>query len=612
MIQLTVKSGMAKGMSWPINDRALVIGRETGCDIRIPDPVVSRRHCEIIRAGNAIQIKDLGSLNPVLVNGRPTVSCVLTVGDEVRVGHVSFILTQISDASDVAVSAAPGFSTDTLAVEESVFLSDRLPEGASEVRPQTDTDLSDLFRASRAFSRLKDGKALVNALGETVAERFRPDEAWLVTYRPSGEEIVSLTGNGKQNSVSPGLHEGAAIRDCMASRRGVLVPGKSEENGKILVRCVMTAPILLGEYQVGALALTKCTAERPFQKRDLHFLVALANIVAPFFKAIERIEELEAENRRLRLAEEKFTRLVGSSKTMTGLQRMIRLAAPSAQSVLVLGDTGTGKELVASLIHELSDRASGPFITVNCAAIPRDLFESEFFGYEKGAFTGALNRKIGLLEESHSGTLFLDEIGDLCAEHQARILRAVETGRFRRVGGDEEVVADFRVVAATNKELAVEIQQGRFRQDLYHRLRAIEIRIPALGQRRCDIPELARHFLQVACVKTKTPLRSFSPKAIEYLVSLPWPGNVRELKNVVDVANTFCQGEVIDVDELRAIAGAHDSGDAPLSLAEVERLHIVKTIEYTNGNMVETAKLLGIGRNTLYTKLAQYGLRREP
>jgi len=185
----------------------------------------------------------------------------------------------------------------------------------------------------------------------------------------------------------------------------------------------------------------------------------------------------------------------------------------------------------------------------------------------------------------------------------------VETGRFRRVGGQEEIGADFRVVTATNKELLEEIKAGRFREDLYHRLRAVEIRIAPLSQRRCDIPELARYFLRLAADKTGAPVRRLSPPALEYLVDMPWTGNVRELKNVMEVAHTICRGDVIEVADLRAFTSAHDRGDIPAPLCDIERQHIALTLEYTNGSIVESARLLGIGRSTLYNKLSDYGMK---
>ncbi len=602
---------MTKGAGWTISDRPLVIGRESTCDVRILQTVVSRKHCEISLDGGVLRLRHLGSINPTLVNGLSALDCTLEIGDEIRVGSASFLIVS-ADAKDTRGMTTELLSTDTLAEEDSVYLTSPPDHPASEVHPKTDSDLTELFQISRALSRVTRHEGLLGALRGFVRARFNPDTAWLLLFQDQSNPDGQLV-----NLLSPGAAvKEAAVREVrerlsrvLRERRGILAPERSVHGGKALMRCTMAAPMFLGDHRIAALCMGRTSAERAWSKQDLHFFVALAHITAPFFGAIERMEQLREENRKLRAAGERVGRIVGSSKSMAQVQRLVTMVAPSLQPVLILGPTGTGKELIAGLIHALSSRADEPLVTVNCAAIPRELFESEFFGHEKGAFTGAVGRKTGLLEQSNRGTLFLDEIGDLSPEHQARILRAVETGRFRRVGGEEEIVADFRVISATNKELGEEIKADRFREDLYHRLRAVEIRIPPLNQRPCDIPELAHHFLEAAAARTGTKVRRLSPKALEYLAEMPWPGNVRELKNVMEVAHTVCQEEVIDVADLRAFASVHDRGDSPATLIEVERQHIVRVMEFTNGNMVETAKILGIGRSTLYNKLSQYGLK---
>jgi len=250
-------------------------------------------------------------------------------------------------------------------------------------------------------------------------------------------------------------------------------------------------------------------------------------------------------------------------------------------------------------------------VTVNCAAIPADLFESEFFGHEKGAFTGALQRKRGLLEQSDGGTLFLDEIGDLSPANQARILRALETKQFRRVGGNEEIQVDFRLVAATNRKIAAELESGRFRKDLYHRLKGIEIAMPPLRERRGDIPLLAEYFLQAARAKAQTPPRQLSPRALQYLTSHSWPGNVRELKSCLETALTFCQTGEVDMEDLRAVCGTQDSTESPIPLAEAEKREILKALAHCNGRVVDAAGVLGVSKSKLYNKIAEYGLKQD-
>ena len=606
---------MAKGDGWAISDRPLCIGRESSCDVRILQTVVSRKHCEIFLDGDAVRLRHLGSINPTLVNGLPALDCTLQAGDEVRVGPVSFLIVSAMAAGrpgPARIPAAEPLPSDTLAEEDSVYLSAPPDHAASEVHPKTDADLTELFLITRALSRVTRQEGLVTSLRSILRARFTPDKAWML-LSPSPPQTEDRLLNMLSPGTAPGDAAARELRERLGrtqkERRGILTPERVTNGNGTQVRCVMAAPIFLGEHTMGALCIERTTESRVWSRQDLHFFVALAHIIAPFFGAVERMEQLEDENRKLRATGARLARIVGSSRAMAQVQRLVTMAAPSMQPVLILGPTGTGKELVAGLIHELSNRSREALVIVNCAAIPRELFESEFFGHEKGAFTGAVGRKTGLLEQSHKGTLFLDEIGDLSLEHQARILRAVETGRFRRVGGQEEISADFRIVTATNRELVDEIKVGRFREDLYHRLRAVEIRVAPLSQRRSDIPELARHFLEAAAARDGSAPRQLTPKALECLMERPWPGNVRELKNVMEVAHTMCRNGVIDADDLRSFAAANDRSPAPVPLEEVERRHIERAIEYTNGNMVETARLLGISRSTLYNKLAQYGLK---
>jgi len=614
VFNLTVKAGLEKGTSWSIASRPLCIGRERSCDVRIPQTIVSRKHCELFLASDRVRIKHLGGINPTFVNGLPIVECTLQAGDEVRVGTVTFLLTALGgEPLDIEEPAPELAVSDTLAEEESVYLSTAPDRQASEVHPKTDTDLVDLFRFSRMFSRVTTQDGLLKALGDAVRTRFQPDHArlMLVDASDGGQTFVDLLAPGTPYAALPGAGDKQRLLSVLSGRRGLLVSEPSASGDRNLSRHIMTAPLFLGDHEIGAVFMEQCKATRTYYRSDLHFLVALMNVTAPFFGAIEHLERLETENRCLRRADQELKQIVGSSKAIAQVQRLLRAVAPSSQPVLILGATGTGKEMVATLIHDLSERAAGPLVTVNCAAIARELFESEFFGHEKGAFTGAIARKIGLLEQSNQGTLFLDEIGDLSLEHQARILRAVETGRFRRVGGQSEIEADFRVITATNKDLALEIKEGQFREDLFHRLRAVEIRIPPLSERRCDIPELAQHFLENASKKTANPAVGMSSQAIKYLVNLPWPGNIRELKNVIEVASTLCKGRQIESEDLQSIAGAHDIQDTqPLPLSEIERMHIIKMLEHTQGNILEAARLLGISRSTLYNKLSEHRIER--
>ena len=315
---------------------------------------------------------------------------------------------------------------------------------------------------------------------------------------------------------------------------------------------------------------------------------------------------------------QRFREMIGRDEKMLVVFEWIRTAAKSDISVLILGPTGSGKEVVAKMIHELSRRSVAKFQAVNCAALPDTLFESEIFGYEKGAFTGAHDRKPGRLELANDGTLFLDEIGDMSLIAQAKLLRVLEERRFERLGGHKSISVDFRLISATNRPLEQFVRDGRFREDLYYRVNAFAIRLPSLRERQVDIPVLAQRFLARYCAAQGLPLdsKSFSREAIESLVSYPWPGNIRELESTVSRAALSAPGRAIratDIEFLHAQAiTPQASGEHMPSLAEAERAHIVRVLEAVQWNKKEASRVLAISRGTLYRKILEYQLEPEP
>ena len=314
---------------------------------------------------------------------------------------------------------------------------------------------------------------------------------------------------------------------------------------------------------------------------------------------------------------QRFREMIGRDEKMLIVFEWIRTAAKSDISVLILGPTGSGKEVVARMIHELSRRSVAKFQAVNCAALPDTLFESEIFGYEKGAFTGAHDRKPGRLELANEGTLFLDEIGDMSLIAQAKLLRVLEERRFERLGGHKSISVDFRLISATNRPLEQFVRDTRFREDLYYRVNAFAIRLPSLRERQVDIPVLAQRFLARYCAAQGLPLDSkgFSKEALETLCAYHWPGNIRELESTVSRAALSAPGRSIrpsDIEFLHAMTmAAPVVGDHLPSLAEAERTHIVRVLEATDWNKKEAARVLAISRGTLYRKILEYQLEPE-
>jgi DNA-binding NtrC family response regulator len=314
---------------------------------------------------------------------------------------------------------------------------------------------------------------------------------------------------------------------------------------------------------------------------------------------------------------QRFREMIGRDEKMLIVFEWIRTAAKSDISVLILGPTGSGKEVVARMIHELSRRTVAKFQAVNCAALPDTLFESEIFGYEKGAFTGAHDRKPGRLELANEGTLFLDEIGDMSLIAQAKLLRVLEERRFERLGGHKSISVDFRLISATNRPLEQFVRDGRFREDLYYRVNAFAIRLPSLRERQVDIPVLGQRFLARYCAAQGLPLdsKSFSREALDLLCSYQWPGNIRELESTVSRAALSAPGRSIratDIEFLHATTPTvAATGDHMPSLAEAERAHIVRVLEAVDWNKKEASRVLDISRGTLYRKIVEYQLEPE-
>jgi two-component system response regulator HydG len=311
-----------------------------------------------------------------------------------------------------------------------------------------------------------------------------------------------------------------------------------------------------------------------------------------------------------------FSRIIGKSKPMKDLFETLAMIAPSDATVLLYGGSGTGKEIVANALHENSPRAGRPFIKVSCAALPETLLESELFGHERGAFTGAVGRKEGRFQLANGGTIFLDEVSEMSPTTQVKLLRVLQEREFEPLGSTKTIRVDIRIIAATNKNLEEEVKEEKFREDLFYRLNVVPIELPPLRKRKEDVPLLAGHFLNIYCERTQRPIKGFLPKTMDLMIRYDWPGNIRELENAIERAVLLCQGEYISPEDLpHAVQGA-EGEELPgvavppgMTLKEVEREVIVQTLEETEGNRTQTARILGISRKTLQNKLKEYGIR---
>ncbi len=346
--------------------------------------------------------------------------------------------------------------------------------------------------------------------------------------------------------------------------------------------------------------------------------ISTENLLAVIDKAIKSIKK-DREIEYLKEKQLKDIEIIGESEAITKLKRQIEKVAKTNAWVMILGENGTGKELVAKSIHNLSNRANKPFVDINCAAIPDDLIEAELFGYEKGAFSGAVNRKLGKLEIADGGTLFLDEVADMSLSAQAKLLRVLEEKEFSRLGSNKKIKVDIRVISATNKDLDKEIAEGRFRQDLAYRLAVVPIYVPPLRERGLDILLLADHFLKKFCIENKMEMPILSEEVKEALLKYNWPGNVRELKNLMERICIFNAGDIVKLEDLPPYIASgkpiikKDYEIKPLKLAreEAEKEVIKKALERYGKNLKEIAKVLEVDLSSLYRKIKQYNLDKE-
>ncbi|MFK7769235.1 MAG: sigma 54-interacting transcriptional regulator [Mariniblastus sp.] len=404
--------------------------------------------------------------------------------------------------------------------------------------------------------------------------------------------------------------------------------GFRDSAGRIHATSVIAAPIRMNNRTVGLVHLYSTNAKEGLKPKDLEFTLAVAETVGMALrtryreqKLVEDLSKTKTQIDQLRSQLGVESEIVGASPAIFRVHEQVAKVAPTPATVLVRGESGVGKELVARAVHFMSDRRSGPFVCLNCAALTESLLESELFGHEKGAFTGATDRKMGKFEASDKGTLMLDEIGEMSPSIQAKFLRVLEGHPFERVGGSKAIKVDVRVIAATNRDLEDDVRKGKFRKDLFFRLHVVRIDVPPLRQRVEDIPELAEYFLQKYKAETGRRITGFSPQAEHQLKRYRWPGNVRELKNVVERAVVLARGDVIQLDELiltnlsTASESRFDMGTIvqeyqPQSLEAVEQFHIEATLRYTVWNKSKAAQILGVERSTLDRKIKKYGIRK--
>jgi Transcriptional regulator containing GAF, AAA-type ATPase, and DNA binding domains len=623
--KLVAIAGPWTGKSFPLAEETNLVGRDPDSHICLDESAVSRRHCQIACAGDRYSVRDLGSHNHTYVNGKVVTTAEILPGDRIEIGSSTFVLTASGDlaiASEDSVELKP---------EDSVYLTSTQTRPNLAPSPRTTGDLRALLRLSTLLHSFRD---LHNARGQPGREglgRLLLELLFEIFPAESGAVLLD-DGNParpfsivlRRESDSPPAVSNTVIRRVVEHRTVVWIgdSGAGQETAagaeslqSLTVRSVLAAPLIVRGEVAAILYLQTSNPARQFDETHLQCIAAVAGMAAVAWENASYLEWLEGINGQL-LEELKLKHeMVGSSAKMLELQRLIGKVAPSASTVLILGESGTGKELLARAIHRNSPRASGPFVAINCAALTDTLLESELFGHEKGAFTGAVGQKKGKLEVAAGGTVFLDEIGEMAQLLQAKLLRVLQERQMERVGGTQTVKLDIRMVAATNRDLEDEVRKGNFRQDLYYRLNVVTLKSPPLRERPEDILPLANHFAKRFSAHSGRPITGIAPATRAYLQSYSWPGNVRELENAIERAVVLGSGDTILPEDLpENIREGPQPAEVSTTIYDealntAKRQVILKAFDQANYDHEAAAKLLGLHPNYLHRLIRALDLK---
>jgi Nif-specific regulatory protein len=620
--------GLQKGVHF-------TIGRSPSNRIVLADDLCSREHAEIFDIQGQWYVRDLGSLNGSRLNDSPIRKDEpLASSDEIRLGHSRFrFVTDINQLPALPAHLAPG--NDHLEIKKRLR-NTKFTSGNKKHSPPGEASatlheperyeeaMSTLYRLALDLGRVESQEELVELALDGLLEGTPCEVVAILAVTEARE--TQLLANRYRHKGPDTYHKVSQFvsSEVLSTREAILAENvhtnpalrNRESLSELKVGSLICAPIAHETTVFGLIHIYSTAFQKPLTNEHLEFTLAVARQVAVTWHQLKRRGELFATNRYLAENLRLDSELVGESPPLKQIESQIARVAETQATVLIRGESGSGKELVARAIHFSSPRSNAPFVTLNCAAITESLLESELFGHEKGAYTGATEKMIGKFEAADGGTIFLDEIGEMPLTTQSKFLRVLEGHPFERLGGNNKIQVDVRVVAATNRALEEAVRSNQFRKDLFYRLQVVEIRVPPLRERNADIPQLAEHFLKRFSRDTGRKIRGFTPDAVDKLQKYHWPGNVRELRNVIERAVALNLGPMLDASDiwlssLDVESGTHPALYQPVSLEEVEKHHIMATLQFTDWNKSKAADILGIERSTLDRKIKSYDLKRD-
>jgi transcriptional regulator with GAF, ATPase, and Fis domain len=583
--------GPVEGGTFALAGEEISIGRDHTNTLAINDRSVSRRHCAIRQlAAEGFEIRDLGSRNGTAVNGLPVTARALADGDEIRIGDCYFRFR----------------ASGSMAHQSQTPL---------EAALQTQTILLSRFEAAGSQGPellIKIGMGMQLVRGVEEIGRYLLDCVLEAIPAARGAVLLFDYGQGDPafawSRTRDGTPYAAPVHNPIVTQAREGIAALSSPDG------ALAAPIRRQDSVLGVIYLEAADRGAAFDDAQLQLAAAIGGILGAPFENARRMEWLESENRRLHEAADIEHDMVGGGPRMREIFQLIGKVAPTDSTILIRGESGTGKELVARAIHRNSPRAGQRFLAINCAALTETLLESELFGHEKGAFTGALVRKQGKLEMADRGTLFLDEVGELPPAFQSKLLRVLQEREFERVGGSQPIRVDVRILSATNRDLESAVSAGAFRKDLYYRLNVVSLVMPPLRERREDIPMLARYFAAKHGKRVTRKLSGLAPEALARLEAYDWPGNVRELENAIERAVVLGTTELIIPEDLPAAvletpAPEEAAGVYHRTVREEKKRSILAALARAGGSFTEAAKLLGVHPNYLHRLVRNLDLR---
>jgi transcriptional regulator with GAF, ATPase, and Fis domain len=602
-------AGRLEGIECAVDERGTTIGRLSSNDFPVHDLGVADRHCVVKQTAGRFIIDDVDQRRPTLINGYPAAGQSLEHGDRVVIGNAAFVF--LLDDHPVSPSGIRVDLSDEAPARGSVLKLHREAlwrKSREDCRSRLETreahDLAALLRITGALSSVAGLAGMDTPLLELILEAIPATRGAVLFTGPAFGEFGGAIACGVRSASSTPLR---ISRDLLHS---VL-----DEGVGVLYRTdalsVAAAPLLGFERPIGLLYLEVEDAAGGLDEHHLRLLMAIAAATTGALEQLHYVEQLQDENRRLRHEVQADHRLVGESPAMHAVYTSIQKVARVDATVLLLGESGTGKELAARAIHQASRRAGKPFAAINCAALPPSLIESELFGHERGAFTGAMTQKLGKLEAANGGSVFLDEIVELPLESQAKLLRVLQEREVERVGGTRCIPIDVRFLAATNRNIAAAVRTGAFRADLYYRLDVLPITLPPLRDRPEDIPILATYFASKYAAECKRRIRGVSPNALRQLGRYSWPGNVRELQNVIERAVVLMDGDWIERVDLAVPPASVDVGvtEYHSAVRDARTQIVARALERTGGSYTKAAALLGIHPNNLRRLARVLGVR---